>query len=159
MVALFIRNLVFTILQPGIVAGLIPYWILGNEANALFVQQLLPPGLHTSGTLLFVIGFVIMSWCIISFAVQGRGTLSPVDPTKRLVVAGLYKFSRNPMYVGVTLILIGEAIFFQSVELWIYSLVVFITFNSFAMLVEEPRLRRDFGDEYKRYCERVRRWI
>ncbi len=159
MVSLFIRNLVFTILQPGIVAGLIPYWILGNNVNDIFVQHLLHRGLHYSGAIIFVIGFVIMLWCIISFAVQGGGTLSPVDPTKRLVVAGFYKFSRNPMYVGVILILIGEAIFFQSVDLWIYSLFVFIVFNIFTILVEEPRLRKDFGEEYKRYCKKVRRWI
>ena len=158
-VSLFIRNLVFTILQPGLVAGLIPYWIVGNNANDIFVQQLMQRGLHYSGALLFLIGFAIMLHCIISFAVQGRGTLSPVDPTLRLVVTGLYKFSRNPMYIGVILMLIGEAIFFRSVDLWIYSLVVFVAFNIFILLVEEPRLRRDFGEEYKRYCEKVRRWI
>jgi len=63
------------------------------------------------------------------------------------------------MYVGVTLMLIGEAIFFQSIELWLYSVFVFITFNVFAILVEEPRLRKDFGEEYKLYCQKVRRWI
>lgn len=159
MLSLFIRNLIFTILQPGIVAGLIPYLILGDKVNDIFVQQLLQRGLHNSGAIIFLIGFVIMLSCIISFAVKGRGTLSPADPTKKLVISGLYRFSRNPMYVGVTLILIGEAIFFQSVELWIYSLFVFAAFNVFTMLVEEPRLRKDFGEEYKTYCEKVRRWI
>ena len=135
----------------------IPLWITGISINNIFdgIWQLH----HYIGSIAFLIGFGIMLWCIISFAVKGRGTLSPVDPTKRLVMAGLYKFSRNPMYVGVILILIGEAIFFQSVELWIYSLFVFIAFNIFVILVEEPRLRKDFGDEYKRYCEKVRRWI
>ncbi|NBV29650.1 isoprenylcysteine carboxylmethyltransferase family protein [bacterium] len=159
MFSLFIRNLIFTILQPGIVAGLIPYLILGNKVNDIFVQQLLPNGLHNSGAIIFVIGFVIMVSCIISFAVKGRGTLSPADPTKKLVTTGLYKFSRNPMYVGVTLILIGEAIFFQSVVLLIYSLSIFIAFNIFTILVEEPRLRNNFGEEYKKYCDKVRRWI
>ena len=159
MLSLFIRNLIFTILQPGIVAGLIPYWILGDEAKNLFAQQISLRGLHDLGAIIFVIGFVIMSWCIIDFAVKGSGTLSPIDPTKKLVVVGLYKYSRNPMYVGVILILIGEAIFFQSVELGIYALIVFIGFHIFAILVEEPRLRKDFGEEYKSYCEKVGRWI
>ena len=159
MTALFIRNLVFTILQPGIVAGLIPYWILGVSAKEIFVKQVRQPGLHYLGAIIFVIGFVIMLSCIINFAVKGRGTLSPIDPTKKLVVVGFYNFSRNPMYVGVILILIGEAVFFQSIELWIYSFFVFIGFHFFAILVEEPRLRRDFGEEYERYCEKVRRWI
>ena len=159
MLSLFIRNLIFTILQPGMVAGLIPYLILGDKVNDLFVQQLLHRGLHDSGAIIFLTGLSIMLTCIISFAIKGRGTLSPADPTKKLVVSGLYRFSRNPMYVGVTLILIGEAIFFQSVELWIYSLFIFIAFYIFIMLVEEPRLRKDFGEEYNRYCEKVRRWI
>lgn len=157
MLSLFIRNLLFTILQPGLVAGLIPFWITSFRINNIFdkVWELH----HYLGTVVFLIGFVIMLWCIISFAVKGRGTLSPADPTKRLVVTGLYNFSRNPMYVGVILILIGEAIFVQSIELWIYLLLVFIAFNIFTILVEEPRLRKDFGEEYKLYCRKVRRWI
>lgn len=157
MFSLFIRNLFFTVVQPGIVAGLIPLWITGASINTIFdeVWQL-----HQyMGAMVFLVGLVIMLWCIISFAVKGRGTLSPLDPTKQLVVSGLYRYSRNPMYVGVMLILIGEAIYFQSVELWVYSLLVFIAFNIFARVVEEPRLRKDFGAEYDLYCQKVRRWI
>ena len=84
--------------------------------------------------------------CIIRFAVEGRGTLSPADPTKKLVISGLYKFSRNPMYVGVMMIIIGEAIFFRSTSLWIYSLFIFIAFNLFVMFIEEPLLLKDFGE-------------
>lgn len=161
MLSLLFRNLIFTIIQPGLVAGLIPFWIL--EANSslrsygIFVQSL--QFHHYSGAIVFVVGLVIMLNCIISFATKGRGTLSPVDPTRKLVITGLYRFSRNPMYIGVMLILIGEAIFFQSGYLWIYLLFVFIAFNIFILLHEEPRLRRDFGEEYKRYCGKVRRWI
>ena len=157
MLSLFLRNLIFTILQPGIVAGLIPFWILGYKVSDTFVQPL--QFFQYAGAIVFVIGFLIMLSCIISFAVQGQGTLSPADPTKKLVITGLYKFLRNPMYVGVTLILIGETIFFQSVELGVYSLFIFIAFNFFTILVEEPRLKKDFGEEYNRYCEKVRRWI
>lgn len=111
MLSLLLRNLIFTILQPGLVAGLIPFWILGDKVNNIFVQpwQLY----HYVGALIFVIGLITMLSCILSFAVKGRGTLSPVDPTKRLVITGLYRFSRNPMYVGVTMVLIGEANFFS----------------------------------------------
>lgn len=157
MLSLLLRNLVFTILQPGIVAGFIPFWILGDKVNGIFVQSL--QFYHYLGAIIFVIGLVIMISCIISFAVKGQGTLSPADPTKRLVITGLYRFSRNPMYVGVTMILIGEAVFFQSVYLWIYLLLVYIAFNIFIMLNEEPRLKKDFGEEYNRYCQKVRRWI
>lgn len=72
---------------------------------------------------------------------------------------GLYKLSRNPMYVGVMLMLIGEAVFAGSRSLWIYSGVVFLAFHLFILLVEERRLRKDFGSEYDAYCGRVRRWI
>jgi protein-S-isoprenylcysteine O-methyltransferase Ste14 len=157
MLSLLLRNLFFTILHPGLVAGLIPFWILGTKANIPVVQSW--RFYQSSGTLLFVIGLAVMLNCILSFAVKGRGTLSPADPTKRLVITGLYRFSRNPMYIGVMMILIGEAIFFQSVNLWIYLVVVCIGFNMFILLHEEPRLRRDFGEEYNRYCQKTRRWI
>lgn len=157
MLSLFLRNLFFTILQPGLVAGLIPLWIVGFKMSHITDQtwQLQ----HYTGAIIFVIGFVIMIWCIRSFAVKGRGTLSPADPTKKLVITGLYRLSRNPMYVGVVLILIGEAIYFHSTSLWIYVAAVFIMFNIFIVLVEEPRLRKDFGESYTSYCQSVRRWI
>jgi len=147
MISLLLRNLFFTILQPGLVAGLIPYWILGEKVKITIAQPL--QFYHYLGTVLFVIGLVIMLSCIISFAVKGRGTLSPVDATKLLVISGLYRFSRNPKYVGVIIILIGEAIFFQSIYLWIYLLLVYIAFNIFIMLHEEPRLRKDLERNIK----------
>jgi len=155
MLSLFFRNLFFTLLQPGIVAGLIPYWIVKNNIilnNPLQVNQYL-------GMIVFFIGLIILFYCIISFAVEGRGTLSPADPTKRLVVKGLYRFSRNPMYVGVMMILVGEAVFFQSTGLWMYSLLICLAFCVFIIFFEEPRLRKDFGEEYINYCQQVRRWL
>lgn len=104
-------------------------------------------------------GLLILTSCIISFAIKGNGTLSPADPTKKLVVSGLYRYSRNPMYVGVLLILIGEALFFPMVRLLIYLVFVFVAFNGFIILAEEPRLRKDFGAAYSAYCKNVRRWI
>lgn len=158
MISLLLRNLFFTILQPGIVAGLVPYWIARNDLDELLRQR--PIAIHQyAGILAFAIGFVIMITCILSFAIQGRGTLSPLDPTRKLVTAGLYRFSRNPMYVGVMLILMGEALAARSADLGTYAIVVFVCFNLFILLHEEPRLRRVFGEEYASYCQRVRRWI
>jgi protein-S-isoprenylcysteine O-methyltransferase Ste14 len=71
----------------------------------------------------------------------------------------LYKFSRNPMYIGVMLILTGEAIFFRSIGLLIYAVLVFTVFNLFIIIHEEPRLKQDFGSEYEQYMARVRRWL
>ncbi len=157
MMSLFIRNLFFTILQPGIVAGLIPFWIAGVRVDNIFNEEWQLN--HIIGTIIFMIGFLIMLWCIISFAVKGRGTLSPIDPTKKLVISGLYCFSRNPMYVGVILILIGEAVFFQSTKLLEYLLFVFVLFHVFVIYIEEPRLKKDFGEKYSLYCQKVKRWI
>lgn len=155
MLSLLLRNLFFTILQPGIVAGLIPYWILRDGSTFDRSLQLY----QYVGILLFLIGLVVMFHCIIMFAVEGRGTLSPADPTKKLVIKGLYRFSRNPMYLGVMMILIGEGIFFQSSNLLIYSLFIFLAFTLFILMVEEPRLRKDFGEDYRKYCQKVRRWF
>lgn len=158
MVSLLLRNLFFTILQPGVVAALVPYWIIKDDLDEILWQT--PVALHQyAGILAVAIGFVILIICILSLAFQGRGTLSPLDPTRKLVTAGLYKFSRNPMYVGVMFILIGESIGFQSTPLWQYSLAIFVCFNLFILVHEEPRLRRVFGDDYVAYCRRVRRWI
>jgi protein-S-isoprenylcysteine O-methyltransferase Ste14 len=157
MASLFLRNLFFTILQPGLVAGLIPFFILRGKVENIFFQSW--KFHHFLGIIVFIIGFIIMLICIMSFAIKGRGTLSPADPTKKLVVVGLYKFSRNPMYAGVTMMLLGEVIFFYSSPLLIYSLFVFAIFNVFIILVEEPRLRKDFKDEYNKYCEKAKRWI
>ena len=96
----------------GLIAGLIPFWIPGSKINDIFFQHL--QFYHYSGAIVFVIGLVILVSCIINFAIKGRGTLSPFDPTKRLVITGLYRYTRNPMYVGVMMILIGEVTLFQS---------------------------------------------
>ena len=153
--SLLLRNLIFTVLQPGLVAVVIPYYILGGEITLKTPSTLLT----YSGILLSTLGLIIMLRCILQFAWEGKGTLSPIDPTRHLVVRGLYRYSRNPMYVGVMLILIGEAILTQSASLWIYLTIIFIAFNLFILIHEEPRLKKDFGQEYLLYCKKVRRWI
>jgi protein-S-isoprenylcysteine O-methyltransferase Ste14 len=157
MISLLLRNLLFTILQPGLVAGLFPYLILKLEDKTFF------PKIWTiwqvAGITVMFSGFFIMIFCVLRFATEGKGTLSPIDPTKKLVIKGLYKFSRNPMYLGVILLLIGEAIFGQSYLLAIYLAIVFTGFNLFIIFHEEPRLRRDFGTESEQYFKKVRRWF
>src|SRR4051812_16831623 len=117
MLSLIIRNLFFTALHPGLIAGLFPYWILGGKVNLIFFRPLELVGYIA--IIIFCVGLVVLVTCITRFAVEGRGTLSPADPTRHLVRKGLYKYSRNPMYLGVLLILIGESIFFHSPQLWL----------------------------------------
>jgi protein-S-isoprenylcysteine O-methyltransferase Ste14 len=153
MISLYLRNLFFTILQPGIVVVLIPYLLLNQHftEGGDFMQM--------GGSFVGFFGLIVMLACIKRFVTEGKGTLSPADPTKQLVINGLYRHSRNPMYVGVITILIGESLFFSSSMLGIYTLVVFIVFNLFIIFMEEPRLKRDFGEAYIMYCKNVRRWI
>ena len=156
-VTLFFRNIVFAILHPGIVAGLIPFWIISGKLNSIFFELDKPH--QFAGIFSFIAGFVIVTWCIVIFGVKGQGTLSPFDPTKKLVVSGLYKFSRNPMYIGVMLMLTGETLLLLSLSLCIYSFIVFVGFNIFIIAREEPRLKKDFGVDYDNYCKKVRRWF
>lgn len=157
MKSLLLRNLIFTILHPGLVVGLFPYFIAKAEFQNTFS---IPFEFHQIlGIIIFLFGFVIMIHCILSFAIVGKGTLSPLDPTKQLVVTGLYKYSRNPMYVGVIMLLIGECLVSQSISLMVYSGIVFIAFNLFIIFREEPRLVKTFGKTYHDYRKSVRRWF
>jgi len=153
---LLVSNIFFTLLQPGMVAVLIPYWILRSLG-----EWVLPvfPSWSILGVFMIVPGLIILLMCIADFARKGKGTLSPADPTKKLVLGGLYRYSRNPMYVGVLMILTGEAILFQSPMLAGYSLLIFLVFFGFVVWFEEPRLKRDFGEEYVAYMQAVRRWL
>ncbi len=156
MISLVLRNLIFTILQPGVVCFLIPATIL--KSKGLFMFQL-SAWFQLIGALVFLFGSFVLLYCIYLFARYGAGTLSPLDPTKNLVCKGLYAYTRNPMYLSVMLILIGECIWFQSIHLLIYSIVLFIIFNLFVYFVEAPRLRKDFGDSYIDYCKNTRPWL
>ncbi|HQQ97951.1 MAG TPA: isoprenylcysteine carboxylmethyltransferase family protein [Cyclobacteriaceae bacterium] len=156
MTSLFFRNLFFTILQPGMVAGVIPMWLASAELEGVHPGLNLP---FVFGMLTFLVGLTVMITCIVSFARQGKGTLSPADPTTHLVAKGLYRYSRNPMYVGVMLILIGESIITSSQTLFVYSAFILLLFHMYVIFFEEPRLRKDFGEDYTRYCEEVRRWF
>src|SRR4029079_19748689 len=113
-------------------------WLSGKSVKTIFI---LPFFLyHYLGLAIFATGFTLMLICIVSFAIRGQGTLSPADPTKKLVISGPYKFSRNPMYIGVIMMLIGETIFFQSYILGVYALIIFTAFYTFVVFFEEPRL-------------------
>ncbi len=154
-VSFFLKHLLWTTLCPGTVTLLIPWLLLADDAS----------GFHSSGWThwlgLFMIGAgcIVLFSCILMFARFGKGTLSPFDPARHLVIKGLYRYVRNPMYIGVLIILLGEALTFQSVTLLGYAGIVFVVFNAFILLYEEQYLRRQFGAQYDHYCKRVRRWV
>jgi len=153
---IWLKTLLFTIIAPGTVTVLLPYLILLSKWNKAIPFL---GALRFFGLAPLLIGFGIYLWCAYDFAAKGRGTPAPVDPPKQLVRSGLYRFTRNPMYVGIILILLGEAIFFASAILLLYAVAVFIGFNGFILFYEEPTLRRLFGESYLRYCAEVPRWL
>jgi protein-S-isoprenylcysteine O-methyltransferase Ste14 len=108
---------------------------------------------------LTAIGVALLVTCIWEFAHSGRGTLSPADPPRELVVRGLYRLVRNPMYLSVTMILLGEVVLTRSRGLFLYWLVWFVVVNLFVIGHEEPYLRNRFGDSYDQYRRRTGRWI
>ncbi len=153
---IIVRNLLWTILAPGMVTLYLPYRIVTDWYP---VEIRSWNGGTLAGVPLIVIGVVILFSCIGKFAVLGEGTLSPLDAPKRLVTEGMYRYVRNPMYLAVMLILLGESLLFSSIPLAIYSAVCFVIFNLIIIFYEEPVLRRKFGKTYQNYCSRVGRWL
>jgi protein-S-isoprenylcysteine O-methyltransferase Ste14 len=153
---LLLRSIFFTVVQPGIVTVLIPYWLISLRRAEVFSTQ---RPLRYSGLLLILIGAAGLLWCIWDFYSAGRGTISPIDPPKHLVVRGLYRYVRNPMYVSVVTILVGEAIFFMCLPVLIEAGAFFVLASLFVTYYEEPSLRRRFGESYEKYLQTVRRWI
>lgn len=157
MATLILKNLFYILLKPGLVICLLPYLIL-KYTNSKSPEFNLNTQFILSG-MLFITGLSILLYCVVNFIKDGHGTLSPIDPTKKLVIKGLYKYSRNPMYLGVITMLISLNIFFQSYPLAAYTLLICTIFHLFITYFEEPRLVKDFEKEYVEYCKRVNRWI
>ena len=148
---MFTRALVAFLAMPGLVAFAIPaVWLWQSGAASLH---------HPSSILVLALGFVGLLWCVRDFYVTGRGTLAPWAPPKRLVVVGLYRYSRNPMYVSVVLILLGWTLAFGSWVLFAYALVVASAFHLRVIFGEEPWLSRTHGQEWQEYASRVPRWL
>jgi protein-S-isoprenylcysteine O-methyltransferase Ste14 len=135
-----------------VVTIVVPVLILRGDAPALGWWSIF-------GALLIAAGFAMWAWTVRLFARIGRGTLAPWDPTRRLVVAGPYRYVRNPMISAVVAVLLGEAIFFGSAALAIWC-GLFFAVNALGFLVyEEPGLEQRFGEPYREYKRNVPRWI
>jgi protein-S-isoprenylcysteine O-methyltransferase Ste14 len=154
-ILLGLRSLLWTILLPGFFAGYVPWRFFGLSGIAIDVRR--PTDLL--GVLLIVAGIALLAACILEFARSGRGTLSPIDPPRQLVVRGLYRYVRNPMYLSVTTIVLGEALVARSDALVVYWVIWFLCANAFVIGYEEPNLRARFGAAYDAYTRQVGRWI
>ncbi|HET9317357.1 MAG TPA: isoprenylcysteine carboxylmethyltransferase family protein [Vicinamibacteria bacterium] len=149
-------SLAFLVLAPGVVAGYVPYLI------SRWRRQPAVPGLgagRAAGVLLVLAGVSSLLHSFARFALEGRGTPAPVAPTETLVVSGQYRYVRNPMYVAVVGIVLGQALFFGSVALAWYALVLWALFHAFVLAYEEPTLLRAYGGSYERYRASVNRWL
>jgi protein-S-isoprenylcysteine O-methyltransferase Ste14 len=149
---LFLKNLLFTLLLPGTVAGYLPWLMMRNDSFTWGAGTAL-------AILLFATGGAIYSWCVWDFAAFGRGTPAPIDAPKRLVVRGLYRYTRNPMYVGVLTVIIGWVVLFEAFRLLVYAACVGTCFQLFVVFYEEPHLKRAFGKPYREYVNQVGRWL
>ncbi len=151
-----IKSLIFTIVVPGTVTILVPGLLLSSTAGS---ERFNIGIFRYLGVVPILLGASIYLWCAWDFTFAGKGTPAPIDPPKELVARGLYRYVRNPMYVGVGSVLFGEALLFQSLALVAYLGAVLLMFSLFVVFYEEPALTRKFGDSYRRYREAVPRWI
>ncbi len=148
---MFAKALFAFLVCPGIVAIAVPLAWLGFASR---LRLAWPPGL-----LLLALGLVGLLWCVRDFYVSGKGTLAPWSPPTRLVTVGLYRYSRNPMYAAVTVMLAGWAASCGSFGLAVYALTIVLIFHLRVVLGEEPWLDRTFGEQWRAYANQVPRWL
>jgi len=146
----------FFLLAPVTVAGVIPWVITGWAVSSANWPQ----------TMSMPFAAVLMCCSLISlldsfgrFVLQGFGTPTPLLPTKVLIVSGLYRHVRNPMYLAVLSLILGQALWFGSLRLGLYGGVVWVIFHTSVLVYEEPRLREDYAVAFDAYCQNVRRWL
>jgi protein-S-isoprenylcysteine O-methyltransferase Ste14 len=152
---LAVRALLAVVLLPGVLVWYVPYEIL-LASNKLH----LPPisASAVAAGLLALAGTLIHLVCIWDFFATGKGTLAPVDPPRHLVVVGLYRYTRNPMYNCVVAVLLGQAWFFGSVPVLAYAAFLLVSFHLVVVAFEEPALEAQFGESYRAYRGSVPRW-
>ena len=148
-------SLVFLVLAPGIVAGLVPWWLTDWR-----VREPLPDWapLRVAGLILLAAGVAVLLQAFARFVVEGLGTPAPVAPTERLVVGGLYRYVRNPMYLAVAATIVGQALALGQPILLLYAAAFAVAVAAFVHWYEEPTLRRQFGQQYEAYRRAVPAW-
>ena len=147
------NTFLFTVFVPGTVAGYMPWRLRRGAAPVTDIEA-------WAAIVVVVVGIAIyLSTAFWGFALIGGGTPAPIAPTKTLVVRGLHRFVRNPMYLGVALVVGGQAWLYHSLHIAIYLACFWLIAHLFVLFYEEPTLHKQFGEEYDRYRERVPRWI
>ena len=149
------RALIYITLMVGLVLLFLPPRAL-SEAGILRPAEL--GALQIGGIIVAATGAALVVWCVLAFAFLGRGTPLPFDPPRRLVIRGPYRMVRNPMAIGAGSTLGGAALFYESLELFSFTVIFFVVIHLVVVLYEEPVLKQTFGEEYTAYVDSVRRW-
>jgi len=149
-------SLLFFAIAPGTIAFLVPEWITGWHLRPAFFGF---EGLRLAGAALVILGLIPLVESFSRFVWKGFGTPAPVAPPTKLVVSGFYRRVRNPMYVGLVVILIGEALLLGDERLFAWAAVLWLFFHLWVLIIEEPTLRHSFGDEYATFKANVPRWL
>lgn len=152
---LWLRTALFTILVPGTVLVFVPAALVISGVGPRFD---LGPARY-AGPVPLLLGLAVIAACFADFVRRGRGTPAPYDPPRELVVAGLYRFVRNPQYLGVLLVVAGEALLTGRAVLLAYAALLAAGYHAFVVWHEEPALGRLFGPAYARYRDAVPRWL
>jgi len=148
-----LKTVLFTVFVVGTVTVCVPYRIAAPVPLELWSPQ--------TAIALVIILLGAAGYCATAFrfAIVGLGTPAPIAPTKTLVASGLHRYVRNPMYISVLLVVVGESLLYDSWPVARYALFLWLAFHLFVLVYEEPTLRRQFGDPYVEYCRRTRRWL
>ncbi len=148
-----VGSLIFVVAQPGLMGGLVPYGLTGGweSAGPALVLKVV-------GAALLAAGLGFLAHTVFRFAVEGLGTPSPVAPTEKLVVGGVYRHLRNPMYVAVIAVILGQAAILGRPVLLVYAAAFWLVVASFVRFYEEPTLSRRYGDQYAAYRHAVHGW-
>jgi protein-S-isoprenylcysteine O-methyltransferase Ste14 len=151
-----VGNAVFFLLAPGVVVGLIP-WLLTDGWQ---VREPLPywVPMRVLGGILLVAGLIVLVGAFVRFVVEGFGTPAPVAAPERLVVGGVYRYVRNPMYVAVLAAIVGQALLLGQLGLLLYAAAAWLVVATFVSFYEEPTLTRRFGADYEAYRRAVPAW-
>jgi protein-S-isoprenylcysteine O-methyltransferase Ste14 len=143
---------VFFALAPGVMAGLVPWWLTAWDAKDTWAP------LRLLGAVLIAAGLVVLVQAFVRFVVEGVGTPAPIAPTEHLVVGGLYRHVRNPMYMAVAAVIVGQALVLGRPALLLYAAAFVAVTGAFARFYEEPALTGRFGAEYEAYRRAVPGW-
>jgi protein-S-isoprenylcysteine O-methyltransferase Ste14 len=146
-------SLLFLVVEPGVVAGLVPWALTGWKVAHP------PPIVAAVGYVILVAGVAVLLHAFARFVIEGVGTPAPVAPTRHLVIGGLYRYVRNPMYIAVALTIIGQAMVLGRPVLLVYAVVFGVTVGSFVYVYEQPTLAEQFGAEYEAYRDAVPAWL